>query len=592
MAPLKAFLLLISTHLCCTYASDVDPSKCVLILPTVDRFAGTSFDFLLYARNSNGENVQHADSGQKFTVALVHEDGEEYPQTVEYPSAVAHYITANLTKAGQYVMALEWDGTAIPANGTQLLVNPDEVSEQTSFAFGEGLAGGPAGEALSFSIQAVDKYGNEHLSGNPGFEVTVVGSQDAHLVSKGDNGHGQTLVEVEAIEAGEYSFEVKTSTDKLLAISPITIDFTEGTAQPAPESNGSVDPEQTTIISPRLTNETAGNLGAVYFEARNAAGEFLPLTHADGHFEASVVLPSGELESKQIYATASGYQFFTYRYNVTGTYILLLNWQGTAISANGTELNVYPSEPSADMSYPFGEDLDGGLAHVPMEFGVQAVDKFGNYILEGDPKFNIHISNPSKLQYFNVTSNQEGQTLVQFMANEANTFQVTVKTQDHVPFASGPFDLVVEDPNSQENSSPTPEPESEPESAPVPETEPEPEPESEPESAPVPETEPEPEPESGLEPDTEEVSGPEQDSHEGDGPPVAPPSPPVVIEETPGQPEEASSPASEADSESGTSSNSGLSKTAVVLIVIGASAAVVVIVIIVLVRNRRRRNSL
>ena len=648
MALLKALLLLISTHLCFTYASIVDPSKCVLNLSSEDRFAGTNFTFVLLARDSNGENVNHDDSGKKFAASLVHEDGEEFPQTIEYPSAIAHFVTTNLTKAGPYVMVLEWDGTAIPANGTQLQVNPDVVSEHTSYAFGEGLAGGPAGQTLSFGIQAVDKYGNEHLSGSPGFEVTVVGSLDVHLVSKADNGHGQTLVEVEATEVGEYMFEVKTSTDKLLAISPITIVITEGTAQPAPENDNIVDPEQTTIISARLTNETAGNLGAVYFEARNTAGEFLPLTHADGHFEANVLLPSGELESKQIYATASGYQFFTYRYNVTGTYILLLSWQSTAIPANGTELNVYPSEPSAAMSYPFGEDLGGGLANVPMEFGVQAVDEFGNYLLEGDPKFNVQMSNPSKLQYFNVTSNQEGQTLVQFMANEQNTFQVTVKTQDNVPLASGSFDLVVEEPDSQENSSPTPEPEPEaeaapvpvpgtepepepesapvpetepqpesesapipetapqPEAAPVPETEPQPEPESapipetapqpesesEPESAPMPEIEPQPEPESGLQPGTDEVSAPEQDSDAGDGPPAAPPSPPVGIEETPGQPEEASTPASEADSESSTSSSSGLSKTAVVLIVIGASVAVVVVVIIVLVRNRRRRNSL
>jgi len=610
MAVLKIFLLLFVSLLHSTSASDVDPSKCQMILPDADRFAGEKFEFILQAKNSNGEYVKRQDTSGSFSVTLRHEDGEEYPQTITFPSDITYHVEANLTKAGQYEMVLLWESTPIPDSGTLITVKPGEISEWTSYAFGDGLAGGPATEILSFGIQAVDLYGNEHLSGNPGFQVEGDDSEEVQLVKLEDNDQGQTLVQIHASVAGTYTFTAKTSTGKSLAVSPIDIVVTEAVPQPEPEDGTAVDPEKTTIFSPRLTNETAGNIGTLFFEARNTAGDLLPLTHEDGHFTATVVLPSGDLDSKQIYLTAAGYQFFTYRYNITGTYILLLSWQGNAIPANGTELNVFPSVPSAGMSYLFGENLGSGLINTPMEFGVQAVDEFGNYIHEGDPMFDVQITNEEKLQYFNVSSNQEGQTLVQLMATEASTFQVTVKTQQNTNLESGTLQLIVEDPNPPESNPPISEPESEvepepePETDPVPEPEPEADPVPEPETDPVPEPEPEadpvpepetdpvPEPEPEADPVTEpeDGPGPEQDPNEGSDSSTEPQSPPTSIEEVTGEPEEPTSPASESDTGSDTSSNTGLSKTAVILITVGASVAVVVVVAIVLVRNRRRRS--
>ena len=207
--------------------------------------AGTPSVFVIQAKDALGNNK--TTGGDVFSVSIAGQ-GEAFSVTPVYAGgASGRYIgTYTAFRAGAYTLSIRmgvagddgaggWDGAgvALVGGGTDvycglgavrkcspfsLTVAPgpavaaSSYTSQLASAGQNGLSGGTAGETQTFSIFALDTYGNPRDVGGDDFTVLLsplVPGTPAYRGDVADNGDGTYTASYTALTAGTYTLDVR-----------------------------------------------------------------------------------------------------------------------------------------------------------------------------------------------------------------------------------------------------------------------------------------------------------------------------------------------------------------------------------------------
>eukprot|EP01126_Amoeba_proteus_P053924 TRINITY_DN65_c0_g2_i1.p1 TRINITY_DN65_c0_g2~~TRINITY_DN65_c0_g2_i1.p1 ORF type:complete len:745 (+),score=152.19 TRINITY_DN65_c0_g2_i1:158-2392(+) len=178
-------------------------------------------------------------------------------------------------------------------------------------------------------------------------------------------------------------------------------------------------------------------------EARNGADRRVPV---GGHsFPVDILGPQGQLVPSTTTDNGNGTYDVTYTASSPGKHTVGVTFNGQHIQKSPFVVNVNPSKPDPTQCLAYGPGLEGGEAHSPAEFTIEARNKLGDRIPLGGQAFNVTVTDPygAKLPV-DVKDNGDGTYNVTYNPVDPGQFTVAISLQGS-PVAKSPYTVDIEE---------------------------------------------------------------------------------------------------------------------------------------------------
>ena len=224
--------------------------------------AGETGEFVATAKDGFGNKL--AQGGNKLAVKVsgpadvaadTHDNGDG--------TYKASYVP---TVAGDYHVAVDFDGSTIPRSPFAVKVIPASANAAHTEASGDGLKDATAGHAAHVKVQTKDQFGNKLTKGGDHISAELVSKDGAHKVpvSVKDNGDGTYELQYDAKEAGDYTLTITLGKDNIKD-APFNV-----VVHP-----GALDTSNVDVSGNGIKEVVAGETGEVHVQAKDAQGNKL-----------------------------------------------------------------------------------------------------------------------------------------------------------------------------------------------------------------------------------------------------------------------------------------------------------------------------
>ena len=172
-----------------------------------------------------------------------------------------------------------------------------------------------------------------------------------------------------------------------------------------------------------LSGGTAGEDNSFTITAKDAYGNRL-VSGGDG-FVAQ--LSGSAWLTTTVNDHGDGTYTVVYKPMVSGPYSITVALAGEQLLGSPVSTIIAPATASYNTSYAFGAALSGGKAGVPLVFGIQAVDAYGNKRNAGEEGFTVSITPQANITLIDKGT---GVYLVKYKADTAGRYSIEVRLDE------------------------------------------------------------------------------------------------------------------------------------------------------------------
>jgi len=175
-------------------------------------------------------------------------------------------------------------------------------------------------------------------------------------------------------------------------------------------------------------------------EARNAHGRKVPV---GGHqFPVKIAGPNGEVPSTTV---DNGDGTYTVSYCPTdeGNHVVHVTHKDQPIQKSPFNVYINPARADAVQTLCYGPGLEGGEAHTPAVFTIEAKNKFGDRIYTGGHPFHVNVKDPYDTNLIvDLHDNKDGTYTVTYNPSEPGDHVVEV-TLNRAQVAKSPYHVPI-----------------------------------------------------------------------------------------------------------------------------------------------------
>jgi filamin len=186
----------------------------------------------------------------------------------------------------------------------------------------------------------------------------------------------------------------------------------------------------------------AGNETSFTIEARNVHGRKVPI---GGHsFPVKIQGPHGEVPSKTV-DNGDGTYTVSYTPKDEGNHVVNVTHKDQPIQKSPFNVYINPAKPDPVQCKCYGPGLEGGEAHVPATFTIEARNKKGDRINKGGHPFAVKVTDPfGQPLVADMVDNGDGTYAVTYNPTDPGEHVVEV-TLNRAPVAKSPYHVKIDE---------------------------------------------------------------------------------------------------------------------------------------------------